>query len=291
MSAGPPSAGESGTLYLVATPIGNLDDMTFRAVATLRAVSAIAAEDTRHTGRLLQHFQIQTPQISFHSHNRHQRCAELLPRLQAGESLALVSDAGTPGISDPGYELVRACAAAGLPVVPIPGPTAAVAALVASGLPCDRFVFEGFLPHKAKERRERLEICVPERRTLVFYEAPHRLIATLEAMQAAWGDRPVVLAREITKVHEEFWRGSLGAAIARARDRAPRGEYVIVVGGAPEATPEALSPAELKQALQALLDRGLSRSQASRELARATGHSRRDIYQLDLEDSEVDRTD
>lgn len=275
---------DCGVLYLVATPIGNLEDMTFRAVATLRSVAAIAAEDTRRTGRLLQHFQIPTPQISFHTHNQRQRCAQLIPRLQAGDSIALVSDAGTPGISDPGYELVRACIAVGIAVVPIPGATAAIAAVVASGLPCDRFAFEGFLPIKAKARRERLERCQPETRTLLFYEAPHRLLSTLEDMLAAWGDRPVVLARELTKVHEEFWRGTLGTAIACYQQHPPRGEFAIVVGGAPEATVVELTPVELKQELRVLLSRGLSRSQASRQLASVTGQPRRDIYQLDLDD-------
>lgn len=274
-----------GVLYLVATPIGNLDDITFRAVAILKSVSAIAAEDTRRTGKLLQRYEIGTPQLSFHEHNQRQRCAQLLPRLQAGETLALVSDAGTPGISDPGYELVRACIEASIPVVPIPGATAAIAGLIASGLPSDRFVFEGFLPGKAKDRRARLESCQRETRTLVFYEAPHRLLATLQAMAACFsGDRPVVLARELTKVHEEFWRGTIAAAIAHYQEHPPRGEFVVIVSGAPAATSLVLTTAELKQELQALLAEGLSRSQASRQLAQATGLPRREIYQLDLTD-------
>ena len=276
-------AAVGGALYLVATPIGNLADMTFRAVAVLKSASTIAAEDTRRTGKLLQHFEIATPQISFHEHNQRQRCAQLIPRLQGGESIALVSDAGTPGISDPGYELVRACIEAGIPVIPIPGATAAIAGLIASGLPSDRFVFEGFLPGKAKDRRARLESCQNETRTLVFYEAPHRLLATLQEMANCFGsDRPAVLARELTKVHEEFWRGTLAAAIVHYQEHPPRGEFVIAIGGAPAAAPILLTTAELKQELQALLAEGLSRSQASRQLAQVTGLSRREIYQLDL---------
>jgi len=286
------AVGATGVLYLVATPIGNLEDMTFRAVAILKSVSAIAAEDTRHTGRLLQHFQIATPQVSFHEHNQRQRCAQLVPRLQAGESIALVSDAGTPGISDPGYELVRACIEASIPVVPIPGATAAITGLIASGLPSDRFVFEGFLPGKAKDRRARLESCQRETRTLVFYEAPHRLLATLQAMAACFrGDRPVVLARELTKVHEEFWRGTIAAAIAHYQQHPPRGEFVVIVSGAPAATSLVLTTAELKQELQALLAEGLSRSQASRQLAQATGLPRREIYQLDLTDDGLEQSE
>lgn len=278
-------AAAGGVLYLVATPIGNLEDITFRAIAILNSVSAIAAEDTRHTGKLLQHYQIGTPQLSFHEHNQRQRCAQLLPRLQNGETIALVSDAGTPGISDPGYELVQACIAAKIPVIPIPGATAAITGLIASGLPCDRFSFEGFLPVKAKERRARLESCQREARTLVFYEAPHRLLATLQAMADCFGDdRPVALARELTKVHEEFWRSPLAAAIGHYQQHSPRGEFVILVAGAPIVAPQ-LTTAELKQELQALLAEGLSRSQASRQIAQATGLPRREIYQLDLTDN------
>lgn len=285
------AVGATGVLYLVATPIGNLEDMTFRAVAILKSVSAIAAEDTRHTGRLLQHFQIATPQVSFHEHNQRQRCGQLVPRLQAGESIALVSDAGTPGISDPGYEFVRACIAANIAVVPIPGATAAIAGLIASGLPSDRFAFEGFLPAKAKDRRARLERCQRETRTLIFYEAPHRLLDTLQAMADCFGsDRPLALARELTKVHEEFWRGTLVAAMEYLQQRPPRGEFVLILGGAPASETPTLTAAELKAELQDLLAQGLSRSQASRQLAQVTGLPRREIYQLELADDAGDRS-
>ncbi len=270
-------------LYVVATPIGNLDDITIRALKTLNAVAVIAAEDTRHTGKLLSHFQISTPQISYHDHNRRSRLPELLARLQAGESIALVSDAGMPGISDPGTELVQACITAGIPVVPIPGCSAVVTALSASGLATDRFVFEGFLPAKQHARQERLAALRQEERTLVLYESPHRLRQTLQDMAAIWGgDRHLVLARELTKLHEEFWRGTVEDAIAVYGDREPRGEYTLVVQGAMPKPQTPLPEAELRQSLFALMSQGMSRSQASRQLAQATALPRRQIYQLAL---------
>ena len=200
----------AGVLYVVGTPIGNLEDMTFRAVRILQTVDAIAAEDTRHTGKLLQHFQIKTPQISCHQHNIQSRLPGLLERLHTGQKLALVTDAGMPGISDPGYELVQACVSEGILVVPIPGPTAAITALSASGLPTDRFCFEGFLPVKGVERRERLVALQPEARTMILYEAPHRLRQTLKDLADALGiDRSTVVSRELTKRYETFWRGTL----------------------------------------------------------------------------------
>jgi len=257
-------------LYIVATPIGNLEDMTFRAVRILQEVEAIAAEDTRHTGKLLQHFQITTPQISYHDHNRISRLPELLALLQRGKSIALVSDAGMPGISDPGYELVKACVEAGIPVVPIPGASAVVTALSAAGLPTDRFVFEGFLPAKGKERRDRLDALQSESRTLVFYESPHRLRQTLADFADTFGgDRPIVLARELTKLHEEFWRGTVQGAIALYQTRNPQGEYTVLLAGSTSA-PVVLSESALKAELAALLQQGLSRSQASRQLAQQT---------------------
>lgn len=270
-----------GTLYLVATPIGNLEDMTFRAVRILQGVDLIAAEDTRHTGKLLQHFQIATPQISYHDHNRQSRTPELVERLRQGKAIALVTDAGMPGISDPGYELVKACAEASLPVVPIPGASAAVTALTVSGLPTDRFVFEGFLPAKPQARRTHLETLVSETRTLIFYEAPHRLRQTLQDLQMLGADRPLALARELTKLHEEVWRGTVAEAIARYEEREPQGEFCIVVAGA-EVSQPVLSPEALKAELQTLLRQGVSRSEASRQLAQQTALPRRQIYQLAL---------
>ncbi len=272
----------AGTLYIVGTPIGNLEDMTVRAVRILQTVDLIAAEDTRHTGKLLHHFQIKTPQISYHEHNRMIRVPELVTKLQQGLAIALVSDAGMPGISDPGYELVKACAEEGFTVVPIPGASAVIAALSASGLPSDRFVFEGFLPAKSQARRTHLEGLQTESRTIVFYESPHRLKATLQDLaDSLGGDRQITLARELTKLHEEFWRGTTADAIALYTKREPQGEYTIVVAGA-EIVTIVLSEAALRSELQTLLNQGLSRSDASRQLAQQTSLPRRQIYQLAL---------
>jgi len=273
---------QAGTLYIVGTPIGNLEDMTFRAVAVLQKVDAIAAEDTRHTGKLLHHFQISTPQISYHDHNRHTRHPELLQRLQEGQAVALVTDAGMPGISDPGYELVKVCVEAGIPVVPIPGVSAVTTALSAGGLPSDRFVFEGFLPVKGQERRDRLETVRAESRTLVFYESPHRLRQTLQDLADTLGaDRLMTIARELTKLHEQFWRGSTVEAIGYYQTREPQGEYTLIVAGH-EATQPMLSESALMAELQSLIRQGISRSQASRQLAQQTALPRRQIYQLAL---------
>jgi 16S rRNA (cytidine1402-2'-O)-methyltransferase len=270
------------SLYVVGTPIGNLEDMTFRAIQVLQQVNAIAAEDTRHTGKLLQHFQIATPQISYHDHNRQSRIPELLKRLHQEQAIALVTDAGMPGISDPGYELVRACVEARISVVPIPGVSAVTTALCAAGLPSDRFVFEGFLPAKSSERLSYLESLRTESRTLVFYEAPHRLRHTLRDLAIVLDEgRPVALARELTKLHEEFWRGTLGDAIAHYTNHEPQGEFTLIVAGAERSQ---VIPTEtvLKAELQSLLSQGLSRSQASRQLAQQTNLSRRQLYQLTL---------
>ncbi len=274
----------SGILYLVGTPIGNLEDITLRAIRILKEVNLIAAEDTRRTGKLLQHFQINTPQISYHAHNQASRTTELISHLKQGESIALVTDAGMPGISDPGYEIVTAAIEANVNVVPIPGVTAALTALTVSGLPTDRFVFEGFLPVKGKERAKRLKNLQQETKTLIFYEAPHRIITTLSDLGAILGtDRKIVLARELTKIHEEFWRGTIDEAIALyTKHRQPKGEYTLVVAGKPSAEALVLSEAELKAELEQLLQQGMTRSQASRHLAQLTSLSRRQIYQLAL---------
>lgn len=274
---------QAGTLYIVGTPIGNLEDMTFRAIEVLRQVDLIAAEDTRHTGKLLQHFQIKTPQISHHEHNRAARIPELLDKLQQGSAIALVTDAGMPCVSDPGNELVKACAAHHLPVVPIPGVTAVITAIAASGLDSHRFTFEGFLPAKTKERHAALAKLQSESRTMVFYESPHRLRDTLATMALVFNkSRPITIARELTKMHEEFWRGSIGAAIDAYQQRAPKGEYTIVVAGA-DVSEAAVSEDDLRQALTRLLADGLSRSQASKQLAQELNLPKREIYQLSLE--------
>ncbi|MFN6529118.1 16S rRNA (cytidine(1402)-2'-O)-methyltransferase [Nostoc sp. ChiSLP03a] len=271
-----------GTLYVVGTPIGNLEDITFRAVRILQTVDIIAAEDTRHTGKLLQYFQVKTPQVSYHEHNRTSRIPELLEHLVNNKAIALVSDAGMPGISDPGYELVKACIEAGIPVVPIPGASAAITALSAAGLPTDRFVFEGFLPAKTQHRQEHLESLQTESRTLIFYESPHRLRDTLQDLALVWGsDRQIVLGRELTKLYEEFWRGTIAEAIAYYTQREPQGEYTLVVAGIPASQPQ-LTEAELIAELKQLISQGISRSQASRQLAKFTSLPRRQLYQLAL---------
>jgi 16S rRNA (cytidine1402-2'-O)-methyltransferase len=273
---------KQGKLYIVGTPIGNLEDMSFRAISTLQNVDLIAAEDTRHTGKLLQHFQIKTPQISYHEHNRTSRIPELLQKLTQGSTIALVSDAGMPGISDPGYELVKACVDAGILVIPIPGPVAAMTGLSAAGLPTDKFIFEGFLPPKTNQRREVLELLKTESRTIIFYESPHRLRATLQDLADVLGaERQIVLARELTKFYEEFWRGSVGDAVNHYLEREPQGEYTVILAGA-IANQAQLTEAQIITELEKMMSQGSSLSQASRDLAKLTALPRRYIYQLAL---------
>jgi 16S rRNA (cytidine1402-2'-O)-methyltransferase len=264
-------------LYVVATPIGNLSDISARAREILAAASAVAAEDTRHSGRLLRELGLERPLVSLHEHNERARVGELVARLQRGESIALVSDAGTPLVSDPGYLLVSAAVEAGVTVTPVPGPSAVIAALSAAGLPCDRFSFEGFLPARAAARRKRLAELAPEPRTLVLFEAPHRIAECLEDLAAACGsERRACVARELTKRFETFYRGGLGELAARARVDADlaRGEAVIVVAGAPPSEPGA---AELDETLAVLL-RHLPPSAAAAAAASLTGVRRSDAY-------------
>jgi 16S rRNA (cytidine1402-2'-O)-methyltransferase len=269
-------------LYLVGTPIGNLGDMTARAIEVLKMVDLIAAEDTRHTGKLLAYFQIKTPQISYHEHNQQQRIPTLIGMLESGKSIAVVTDAGMPGISDPGSELVGACIQAGITIVPIPGATALITAITGSGLPTDRFVFEGFLPVKGVERRDRLASLSQEQRTIICYESPHRLPKTLADLALTFGeDRSITIARELTKLHEEFWRGNIQAAITYYQTRQPQGEYVLVIAGS-KIVPTVMSDAAIISELRELILAGMSRSDASRDLAGRTQISRRHIYQLAL---------
>ncbi len=273
----------SGILYLVGTPIGNLEDMTFRAIATLKQVDLIAAEDTRHTGKLLHHFGIETPQTSYHEHNAHKRVPELVDKLQQGMAIALVTDAGMPAISDPGVELVQGCIAAGVRVVPIPVVTAGIAALTASGFATQYFGFDGFLPTDKKERRDRLEILRSETRTMILYEAPHRLLRTLEDLAESFGkERRISVARELTKLHEEFWRGSIEEAIAYFTDHVPKGEFTLVLEGAKPSEKPVWTEEVILKELQNLIDAGISRSDASRQLAELADLPRRQIYQLAL---------
>jgi 16S rRNA (cytidine1402-2'-O)-methyltransferase len=273
------------SLYLVATPIGNLEDITLRALRVLKEVSLIACEDTRHTHKLLDHFGIHKPTISYHEHNEQVRAEELTARLLNGESIALVTDAGTPGISDPAYRLVVAAIAAGVQVIPIPGATALIAGLIASGLPTDAFLFVGFLPAKRNTRREKLESLRAVRETIVLYEAPHRIKETLLEAQTILGDRRASLAREMTKLHEQFMRGSLSEISAQLQTQEPRGEITLVIAGATE-DEQLLSPIteSLTLQLERLLDLGISRNDALKQLAKMRGLSKKEAYRLLLEE-------
>lgn len=282
MTAGSAEMKTTATLYVVATPIGNLGDLTPRAREVLGRVDLIAAEDTRHTGRLLQACGIETRLISLHEHNEAGRVGELLQVLRSGRSVALVSDAGTPSISDPGYRLLHEAVQAGIAISPIPGSCAAIAALSAAGLPTDRFSFEGFLPARSAARRERLAALARDPRTLVFYEAPHRLPDSLEELAAMFGaDRPAVIARELTKAFETFYRGSLAELLQRARTDADmqRGEIVILVAGARADLDQ--EEDALERAVRTLLEY-LPVSQAADAAAKLTGTSRNRAYKLAL---------
>lgn len=273
-----------GRLYIVATPIGNLEDMTLRGIRILKEVDLIAAEDTRHTGKLLKHFEIETPQISYHEHNSHLRSQELLSKLAQGINIALVSDAGMPGICDPGSELIASAIAVGVSIIPIPGVSASITALVTSGLATDRFVFEGFLPTQSKPRKERLQGLKNEVRTIILYEAPHRLLTTLKDLATVFGqERSLVLGRELTKIHEEFWRGDFQSAITLYSEQShPLGEYTLVIAGSQPESDLIMSEEEIKAELAQLLQQGMTRSQACRYLAEQTSLSRRQIYQLSV---------
>lgn len=271
-----------GTLYIVATPIGNLQDMSSRAIETLQKVNCIAAEDTRHSFTLLQHFSIKTPMISLHEYNERERATHLLDRLSQGESIALISDAGTPLISDPGYFLVREVRAAGIKVIPIPGPCAAIAALSATGLPTDRFVFEGFLPTKSKLRKERLAALSKETRTMIFYEAPHRIISLLRDLEQQFGaEHRGVIARELTKVFETIYSGTLTQLLAWVEDKnQQRGEIVVIIEGAEE-TPVLEKPIETDHILSVLMS-SLPLKQAVEMAENITGQRKNDLYKRAL---------
>ena len=274
----------SGTLYLVATPIGNLGDFSPRAVETLEAVDFIAAEDTRVSVKLLNHFSIKKPLVSYHEHNHVSAGQSILARLLAGESCALVTDAGTPAVSDPGEDLVRLCAEAGVAVTAIPGCCAAVNALAVSGLPTGRFTFEGFLTVNRKSRRAHLDSLRDERRTMIFHEAPHKLCATLEDLRDTFGpQRRIALCRELTKLHEETVRCTLEEAVERYRETPPKGEFVLVVEGAPEADVSAADP---EAALARVLDLrrgGMRLKDAAKAVAGETGLSKNELYAAALQ--------
>ncbi len=274
-----------GTLFVVATPLGNLEDLTLRAIRVLRGVRLVACEDTRRTGRLLESQAIATPTTSYFEHNERWKGERILEALRAGQDVALVSDAGTPGISDPGYRLVRDARVEGLPVIPVPGPSAAVAALSVSGLPTDRFLFVGFLPSKATARHRELEALLTVAHTLVFYESPLRVVGCLRDMAEVLGDREAFLCREATKLHEEYVRGHLSDLRALLAERASvKGEIVLVVAGAPDSTPAALGPRDLRVLFDRLVAEGRTRREAVKETARRTGLPARDVYRRVLED-------
>lgn len=274
-----------GKLYIVATPIGNLEDITFRAIRILKTVDLIAAEDTRHSGKLLKHYQISTPTFSYHQHNNKAKIKDILNLLKQGKNIALISDAGIPIISDPGYELVKNCLEENINIIPIPGANAALTALIASGLSCEKFVFEGFLPTKNKLRSDLLNSLKRETRTIIFYEAPHRLERTLiDFKEVFGGKRNIVLARELTKLYEEFWRGNIEEAIAFYKDlHKPKGEYTIVLEGNLNNGELTLTEEEVKKELENLLKQGISKTEASRQLAQFSSFSKRQIYQFALE--------
>lgn len=267
-----------GRLYVVSTPIGNLEDITYRAVRILKEADWIACEDTRTTARLLGHYGIETRTISYHEHNETERAAELIERIEQGESGALVSDAGTPLLSDPGYRLVHAAAQAGMRIEPVPGPSALLAGLVASGLPTDQFHFGGFLPPKQGQRRRLLESLADEAATLIFYEAPHRILEALEDIGAVLGSRDVVAARELTKMYEEILRGSAAeiAATLSARDSV-RGEFVILIG---KSLVPLADDVPIEEMIQSLIAAGVERMEAMKTVARERGLSKREVYKL-----------
>ncbi|MEW6733548.1 MAG: 16S rRNA (cytidine(1402)-2'-O)-methyltransferase [Acidobacteriota bacterium] len=270
----------AGTLYLVATPIGNLEDITLRALRILKEVALIACEDTRQTNKLLQRYQIDSPTISYHDHNEHARTPQLLARLIAGESIAVVSDAGTPAISDPGFLLVHEAIANQIPIVSIPGPSALLTALTASGLPTDEFLFVGFLPARTGERQRRLNELTTIRATLIFYEAPHRILHTLTDAYKIFGPRPAVIARELTKVHEQFLRGTLDQLLIQLQKEPPRGELVVIIEGATAAQPQTVQQTtSLRDAVaEKMQSENLDKMAALKAVARVLGISKSEAY-------------
>lgn len=278
----------SGMLYVVGTPIGNLSDFSPRAVETLEQADFIAAEDTRVTLKLLNHFGIKKPMVSYFEHNKYQRGEIICQRILEGETCALVSDAGMPAISDPGEMLVAQCAEKGIPVVVVPGPSAVVSALAVSGLPTGRFTFEGFLSTAKKSRREHLEEVRNEKRTMVFYEAPHKLPTTLEDMLDAWGDRRIAVVRELTKIHEEVRRTTLAEAAKYYRENTPKGEFVLVIEGAKEQQEEEMSLEQAVELARKLIRQGHSSSEAAKQAAQLSGKKKGELYRLLVEEKDTD---
>lgn len=268
-----------GILYLVATPIGNLEDLSPRAVRILRESVLIAAEDTRHTGTLLKHFEINAPLTSYFEHNKIHKLDRILEAL-AGGDVALVSDAGTPAINDPGYELVKAALASGFDVRPVPGPSAPIAALTVSGLPTDSFLYLGYLPHKATDRRKTMDQVSNLAYTLIFLESPHRILDSLEDILVVLGDRRICVAREMTKLYEEFWRGPVSGALAYFRSKEPRGEFTLVIEGRVAGEKQQWTEAELLKAIKKELKAGRPAKEISAQLAETSGWNKKDVYAL-----------
>ncbi|MBO5929309.1 MAG: 16S rRNA (cytidine(1402)-2'-O)-methyltransferase [Clostridia bacterium] len=276
----------SGTLTLVGTPIGNLSDFSPRAVEALQSCDFIAAEDTRVSLTLLNHFGIRKPLVSYFEHNKRERGEMICRKLEAGENAVLVTDAGMPAISDPGEDLVALCHERHIPVTVVPGPCAGIAALAVSGLPTGRFTFEGFLSINRRSRKEHLDALKQEPRTMVFYEAPHKLLSTLEDMLAAWGDRSLCLARELTKLHEEVLRTTLSEAVERYRETPPRGEFVLIIAGAVPEQPTPLTVDDAAALARSFIKEGLSVSDAARRAAAETGLKKGDIYRAVIQGEE-----
>jgi len=271
----------SGILYIVATPIGNLEDITLRAIRVLKEADLVAAEDTRHTRHLLDRYQIDTQLTSYHDHNKEEKAPVLVARMLEGKSVALVSDAGTPGISDPGYFLINLAIDRKIPVVPIPGATAAIAALSVSGMPTDRFLFEGFLPAKHLARLKRLQELSKEERTIIFYEAPHKIIRAVADMLAVLSDRRAVITRELTKIHEETIRGTLSECLKRLQEGTIKGEFTVILHGATkEPLQRDIDTAEYLKNL--ILHRGLSKKEAISAAAEELGMPKKDVYKESL---------
>jgi 16S rRNA (cytidine1402-2'-O)-methyltransferase len=270
-----------GTLYIVATPIGNLEDITLRAIRVLKEVVVIAAEDTRHTRHLLDRYQIETQLTSYHDHNKEEKAPVLVARLLEGKNVALVSDAGTPGISDPGYFLINLAVDQKVSIVPIPGATAAIAALSISGLPTDSFVFEGFLPAKQMARRKRLQELASDKRTIIFYEAPHKIIKTIEDILDVFGDRRAVVTRELTKIHEETIRGTVSEILAHLRSGTIKGEFTVIVHGA-SAVPQQQDIDTAEYLKNLILHRGLSKKEAISVAAEELGMPKKAVYRESL---------
>lgn len=269
-----------GTLYLVPTPIGNLQDMTFRAIETLKVVEVIAAEDTRNTGLLLKHFEIETRQVSFHEHNAHEKIPSLLELLRSGKSIAQVSDAGLPSISDPGHDLVRAAIAENIPVVALPGASAGITAIIASGLAPQPHIFYGFLPRKSGQQKAFFEEKKNYPETQIFYESPHRVKATLENMQAIYGDRSVVVVRELTKLYEEYQRGQISEILTSIADNPLKGECLMIVSGYAETEVLQVEELDLVAAVSSLIATGSKPNQAIKEVAKRYQLKKQEVYDL-----------